>query len=430
MESRKISSAQAVRIILTYFSRAPSGGLLDNPQDVTFFDFHLIDPKDAPFATFRFHYRLWEHLLQLNLAPPESSDKFESTKGDKINHFPSKFPSQSNLVELKESSIDASPSFVQAHPGSSIFDDSSSSGNPDESTLQSRKPRRNSSYVLRTPPRLRPLSATSHSLPQPSKTFRDGVSPGCAESILQRPLPDRPLPEMPAMSPDDNWVGPLRKSSNASAAPSVAPSLLSYAKNESYLNEAVEYGLAQEIYMEKDFLGSPIQQEKTAHSHGATFVAGCDESSSTTSREGQGCTGSRSYEKLTIKEMLDSPINEGDGEFISSMCEKSEACKQDICSPRKSETTRSRDLALDFAKFPHLQLSEPDWKPRTPSPQQAPRRILSPTLGRLWSTLRKSKSRSPLRDVHTHVHTQIAPRNLSTPQLLGPEVKARYGNWI
>lgn len=35
-----------------------------------YYDWLLIDPKHSPFATFRFHYRSWKNLHQLNLVPP------------------------------------------------------------------------------------------------------------------------------------------------------------------------------------------------------------------------------------------------------------------------------------------------------------------------------------------------------------------------
>jgi hypothetical protein len=42
---------------------------VEQPQDACFYDWHLIDAKDEPFASFRIHYRSWENLNQLNLIP-------------------------------------------------------------------------------------------------------------------------------------------------------------------------------------------------------------------------------------------------------------------------------------------------------------------------------------------------------------------------
>ncbi|KAK8031428.1 hypothetical protein PG990_001162 [Apiospora arundinis] len=56
-----------------YGIKSPSGGLVENPQDATFYDWLLVDPKDSPYATFCFHYRSLKHLVQLSLIPPSDS---------------------------------------------------------------------------------------------------------------------------------------------------------------------------------------------------------------------------------------------------------------------------------------------------------------------------------------------------------------------
>ncbi|KAH7198651.1 uncharacterized protein B0J16DRAFT_410140 [Fusarium flagelliforme] len=53
----------------TYGLGSPSGGLLDWPEDACYYDWILIDSKESPFVTFRFHYRTWSNLYQLSLAP-------------------------------------------------------------------------------------------------------------------------------------------------------------------------------------------------------------------------------------------------------------------------------------------------------------------------------------------------------------------------
>lgn len=49
----------------------PTAGLVDKPQDARFYDWHLKDPKDKPFVTFKFHYRSWESLINLQLIPTD-----------------------------------------------------------------------------------------------------------------------------------------------------------------------------------------------------------------------------------------------------------------------------------------------------------------------------------------------------------------------
>lgn len=402
-------------------ARAPSGGLIENPQDVTFFDFHLIDPKDSPFVTFRFHYRSWQNLLQLSLVPSEGLDSSEPSVNGRITDDNNNSASQENMVPTEKSNSTIPSSFDHIGPDASVFDDSSSSDGLDGLIPDEQRPRRNSSYILRTPPQLRPRSATSHTLPQPSKTVRDGITPGCSDPILQRPLPNRPLPDLPCISPEDTWMAPSRKSSNASAAPSVAPSLVSYVKNESYLNETVEFGQAQEVHIGKEFPRVPVLQEQLVRSPGTRSISDYDADSP---RHDQRDLSSTRGEKSPREVMLESPI-ENAGMHAMSVGD-TVASERSQSSLKENVTTRSRDLALDFARFPHLQLSQSDWKPRTPSPQSVPRRMLSPRFGRLWSTLRRNKSRSPLRDAHD----ELVPKNYSTPQLTGPEVKEKHGNWI
>jgi hypothetical protein len=49
----------------------PNDGPIESPQDTRFYDWALVDPKDTPYVTFRFHYRTWDHLQYFHLIPPE-----------------------------------------------------------------------------------------------------------------------------------------------------------------------------------------------------------------------------------------------------------------------------------------------------------------------------------------------------------------------
>lgn len=51
----------------------PTGGLLEKPQEAKFYDWHLRDSKDRPFATFQFHYRSWNSLISSQLIPTDHS---------------------------------------------------------------------------------------------------------------------------------------------------------------------------------------------------------------------------------------------------------------------------------------------------------------------------------------------------------------------
>ncbi|ROW11637.1 hypothetical protein VPNG_05569 [Cytospora leucostoma] len=404
-----------------YGIAAPSGGLLDNPQDVTFFDFHLVDPKDAPFASFRFHYRSWENLCQLNLIPSiESSISASSTKDTII---PDISPNTNTDGVLQEEDSYVSTS---VHPGydGSVFDDSGSIEEYYGPIESKSKPRRNSTFVLMAPPQLQPRSATSHNLPQPSKTVRDGVPHGVFGSYLQRPLPDRPLPDLPIPGSVTTGMRRSRGSSTVSAAPSVTPSLLSYVKDGSMLDESVEYGQAQEVQICVRHTGESPNQDKSYPNIHDTSISGYENPPLVEEDSNEGdqlLLSPGNYLASTGCTLEDhAPRLESDHDPPSQELDRS-------ASPGTREAIESiGEPITDFSRFPHLQLSESDWIRRTPSPTIVPRSILSPK--RLWSTLRrnKSRSRSPLRDVHGEVMT----RNHPTSYPVDRERDEIHGNWI
>lgn len=396
---------------------APSGGLIDNPQDVTFFDFHLIDPKDEPFTTFRFHYRSLTNLYQLNLIPSDDSsiiDTFStSTFTDSIDLTPDASVDGAPFEEV----LVQSPS-VLPDPDESVFDDDSGSSE-DQSDFQRRKPRKEKVFVLRTPPQLRPGSGTSHNLPQPSKTLRDGSTDGIPDSYLQRPLPDRPLPELPVGVPNE-ICGPSRKTSTAS----IATSLLSYVKDGSFLDESVEYGHAQEVPVYK--AKSETSPAHDDHQYDPDDRPVPDYENYLSSKDDLRI---HRFQSASPDQYL---ARNGNGLKNDTNCLEinhgSPPAKADkFASPKPSKSfVNIGEKYIDFSRFPHLQLDEHEWISQSPSPEAPPRRVLSPGLGRLWDTLRRNRSRSPLRQPLHEAPT----RNYSTPHLSGRDGNEKYGNWI
>lgn len=354
--------------------------------------------------------------------------------------------SKSSFTILEDDScLEEQPDPVYQQLDGAVFDDSTSTFTQTTPATGKSKPRRNSCYILRTPPQLRPRSATSHNLPQPSKTLRDAVAPGFPNSYLSRPLPDRPLPELPTDGANGVYASRPRKSSTASATPSIAPSLLSYVKNESYLEEAVEYGQGQELPIDKDHPGVPLNEEKVI-SRSASGSVRVD-TATPVDNPSITDTSMSNYEgsPLVTEDSKDNdPTLLSPGNYLATtgstleehmgqlLQDKRASANSVTDSPRGSKSPLKKrgdtvDLAIDLSRFPHLQLSESEWMRQTPSPQHVPRRILSPKLGRLWNTLRRNKSRSPLRNIRD----KTASRNSSTPQLSGPELKKKKNsNWI
>ncbi|KXJ92791.1 hypothetical protein Micbo1qcDRAFT_173947 [Microdochium bolleyi] len=68
-----------------YGIASPSGGILDRPEDTCFYDYHLLDAKDSPYATFLFHYRSMKYLEQLNLIPALQL-RSQSSRSDEANY--------------------------------------------------------------------------------------------------------------------------------------------------------------------------------------------------------------------------------------------------------------------------------------------------------------------------------------------------------
>lgn len=425
--------------LLTFeMNRAPSGGLLNNPQDVTFFDFHLLDPKDAPFATFQFHYRSWENLQQLNLIPAEDVSIAKSpyigpaNQDSIIRHA----PDDSTIME-HENNTSLQTVLLDDHFDDSVFDDNFTASSHSPAGSSRVLPRPSSALVLRAKPQLRPRSAISQTFPEPSKTLRDNLAAGFPELYVRRPLPDRPLPELPHVGPSDLCASLARRSSTASAAASVAPSLMSYVKNESYLNETVVYGQAEEVSMQRPRRGDGPNEEETVpvveDSVAVSDVSISDyEGSSIGPIEADeynsalrspsnyvACTGSILEEQLSLFDRLkESPTPRG------RTAEKELAMGN---SPRSQYMTQKEvrgPLGIDLSKFPHLQLMQE-------SPQEArslqikPPQVLSPGLGRIWRTLRRKKSRSPLRSLEGN----SVSTNYTSPRSGHGEVKERHPYW-
>ncbi|CAN8095540.1 unnamed protein product [Discula destructiva] len=437
---RRAAKLDQYRQMDRYGVATPSGGLVDSPQEVTFFDFHLLDPKDAPFATFAFHYRSLTNLHQLNLIPTDDLSTLVSSPASTVKRVVDSISKGSFTILEDEPCCEARPDPLCQEPDEFVFNDSSSSFPQAGQMFCKTKPRRNSSYVLRTPPQLRPRSASSHNVPQPSKALRDTLPPGFPESYHSRPLPNLPLSNPPIDSPSDTCAPRSRKSSTSSAALSIAASLLGYVNNESYLDESIQFGHASEVPINKEHPGVPLNQEKTL----STFVS--ESARADTSNPVAVSDTSMSNYEVSLLTTDDS--NEHDPTLLSpgncvattastlekhTLSSKDEQASSGGGSDSSGDIQNSRvkradtrDLALDLARFPHLKLSESEWIRQTPSPQNAPRKILSPTLGRLWNTLRRNRSRSPLRNVRDGGTS----RNLSTPQLEESEVKRRLGKWI
>ncbi|KAK1987342.1 hypothetical protein LZ30DRAFT_580267 [Colletotrichum cereale] len=214
-----------------YGITSPTGGLVEFPLELTFYDWVLEDSIDSPFATFRFFYRTWTNLKALNLVSESHYQAIASTSHRQGERLPTRFNGAKDLQAgnrlFSFDSLDGS-----------VFRGGSAACN--ENMGNQRVPLTQSSFFLATPPRLPPPFSTRISMPQPSKVIRN---------VRQASDSLRPLPVLPSIESS------LRRTSLESMrAPSVASSLLPYV-DESSESDAFEIGVARKIV-----LPSPSQE--------------------------------------------------------------------------------------------------------------------------------------------------------------------------
>ncbi|KAF3061695.1 Oxidoreductase NAD-binding domain-containing protein 1 [Daldinia childiae] len=206
-----------------------SGGLVDNPQDATFYEYHLEDAKDSPFATFCFYYRSVQYLVQRNLIPkyetgfrPASLSSNNSSGSDsRENPARATSPSAHQLaigVEFLEDNVFED----HINPVSMAISDLSEVPKVEE-------------YSLRSPPQLAGARQPATAIEDVNKAKRDAF----LAKLLQRPLPELPKTSSRQAS----------KSSLRSSCPSLTPSLKRYVKSEEFENEEIKLGTAQSILL-------------------------------------------------------------------------------------------------------------------------------------------------------------------------------------
>ncbi|KAI6263425.1 hypothetical protein MCOR27_004285 [Pyricularia oryzae] len=243
-----------------------SDGLVDRPEEAAYYDYHLYDPKDSPFATFDFHYRSWQNLRQLHIIPHDELQAFASTSDDKFgpSDLGSTKPVWEELEEFgggvhkdrqethtqhsRSSSAPRASTYKLINEDSGIFDYPHSRG-----SAASAVRRRNSfgarNYQLNRPPQLEPPTTASFSdrIPQPSKALRDSAA---YDFLLRRPLPELPPTDLADDLDPRTSRGSIvtsRRSSVSSRAPSITPSLLPYIDGESFVSESFELGVAKGV---------------------------------------------------------------------------------------------------------------------------------------------------------------------------------------
>ncbi|KAK8111798.1 uncharacterized protein PG998_008255 [Apiospora kogelbergensis] len=213
-----------------YGITSPSGGLVDNPQDATFYDWLLVDPKDSPYATFCFHYRSLKHLIQLSLIPRSESQRSLSRIDSGV--FIAESPEEKTPVNSPNMEDNDSPnsgfSFEIKPLTIPVF------GRQDNVTSEHRQRDIPSNYCLRSPPQLEPDTNTNHqSTTQASMDSQDGL---VAEKYY------RPLPEPPKVASRHSSYSSLK-----SNCPSLTPSLAQYVDDGGFGQDNIAIGMARAV---------------------------------------------------------------------------------------------------------------------------------------------------------------------------------------
>lgn len=218
--------------------------MIENPEDVTFYQWHLVDPKDSPYARFSFHYRTMENLKQLSLIPPAPRSRpilREPQTPTTVVRQPSTPQGSEDEPSVQESCLSFFKKTYQAMSPKRVATPADG-GTRGEEVHPKKSPirRKFQNNMLRTPPPLRPLAMKKDSLLQPSKALRD--APGASRF-------QRPLPEIPADTPTKT----IRSaSSTASLALSLSPSIEQSFEDRVFDNDDnIEIGETKHVQIKK-----------------------------------------------------------------------------------------------------------------------------------------------------------------------------------
>ncbi|TKW54634.1 hypothetical protein CTA1_5045 [Colletotrichum tanaceti] len=229
MVSRKSPNTLGTPSFLTRHGfRSPTGGLVELPEDLTFYDWVLIDPIDSPFATFRFFYRTWASLKTLNIISGPHYEALVATSNRQDEHLPTR-PKTPVHPYCGEGDHGKNSLFGFGSLDGSVFEDRDMTNDKSNG-----KRKAEGTFYLTSPPKLAPPPPVRTKIPQPGKLLRD---------VRQDSNPMRPLPVLPDVEHT------LRRASPDSArAPSVTPSLLPYME-ESSGGDEFEIGVARKVML-------------------------------------------------------------------------------------------------------------------------------------------------------------------------------------
>lgn len=340
--------------------------MLERPEDAGFYEWHLVDPKDSPYATFKFHYRSWDNLEQLNLIPPGDLSLPPAGSSGTVGLAPKDDQGSDNLMQHPEDIF--SFGVGDTLDGAAFHDDGSLEERVAERVLGWKTPE---PLPLRSTPSLLPVSSFNQDFPQPSKALRDK----CSASYLRRPLPELP---------HDVAKGSPSHSSDTSETPSLSPSVMRDVDNGLLEEDFIEVGVMDVIRYTK-----PTEKPRGVEVERAYSVAVMDTTASASDYEASPPSTHDS----------NSPGVVSPGAYLVST---GSLLEQHLNSPRFPDSPReispnvrqglgdSSDIKANRPRFSLRSLTESEWMRRTPSPVRRARPGFM--FGKIWSPRPKRKS--------------------------------------
>lgn len=332
-----------------------SGGLVENPQDATFYEYHLEDARDSPYATFCFHYRSQKLLEMLNLIPQQETRHRHASidSSATLVHGARGNPTQATSspsvqgftfsIECTDTRVIASNATTAGAPVSESSE-AASLGEYSRGTLPPRSPTRRASIAVAD-----------------TEEARRGET---VAEMLQRPLPELPRTVSRQAS----------RESVRSSCPSLTPSLKQYVKSEEFENDEIRLGTAQPISIRSESIQKlELSDESTNDQYDISFsdyTASVDSEETSHSPvlpppEGYVPTTGSVLERQFSQ--FDSPIAhlslDGKAKLTGSLSE--------------GALTNGRDVSGAGT----FRLSEAEWLGRSPSPLRREGSLIS----RLWS---------------------------------------------
>ncbi|KAI1112593.1 hypothetical protein F5Y14DRAFT_463215 [Nemania sp. NC0429] len=377
-----------------YGITSPSGGLVDNPEDATYYNYYLMDAKDAPYATFCFHYRSMKYLRQLNLVPQPGLDTSPASKLD--------IQRESSTTDLGlEPPLVRRFTFDAATLVPRIYDPNVSTTERDEAEHAEARPQEE--YFLRSPPEFSSSSSKGAVSTAPGRVYDRDVS----GAVQQRPLPDIPYAQ----------IRPASASSLRSNCPSLTPSLRQYVESEDFENEDIRLSTAQPMLISSESMQS-LELVDTGAEEGMSFSDYASSPNSTQASDSPKLPSPAGYIPTTGS-VLERHLTQYD----SPTAKSSSPPTRRVSSYGSDDASNSDEIE---SRTSVLTLTEAEWLRQTPSPLQQKDKGED----RLWSPHPESCSEEVIGDSDDGVPHAALRNRIAQQSHVDVVNQAPAGNWI